>query len=207
MTETMTPKIERPGAQRDFYFAATGLFFLMGSLALIALTGFLIYTLNERGAYEVIYVATKNTDTSPSIGYLFLSLLLFPLITFAASIFCAFIGTRLLRSAGVVTTEVIPARDFAILGPAVRDGNEQAITQWIRLNSLSGVTGTFTKIGLTGLPLATIVLTLLLALGGLVNTQLFELAKLTLGAFLGSFVQQRQTDAPRPTPDKPPATK
>jgi hypothetical protein len=132
-----------------------------------------------------------------------LNAIILPVISFAAAFFCALIGIRLLRSAGIVTTEVIPERDYEILAPAVREANDEAITQWIRLSSLSGATGTFTKLGLTGLPLATIALTLLLALGGLVNSQLFDLAKLTLGAFLGSFVQQRQQDPLAPAADKP----
>jgi hypothetical protein len=68
------------------------------------------------------------------------------------------------------------------LTDVISTGNEQAITQFIRLSSLSGMTGTFTKIGLTGLPLATIFLTILLGIMGLANPQFFDLAKLTLGA-------------------------
>jgi hypothetical protein len=62
----------------------------------------------------------------------------------------------------------------------------------------SGATGTFTKIGLTGLPLATILLTIFLGVAGLVNAQFFDLAKLTLGAFLGSFVQRQSENRPPP---------
>ena len=53
------------------------------------------------------------------------------------------------------------------------------------------MTGTFTKVGLTGLPLATIILTIMLAILGIFNPQFFDLAQLTLGAFLGSYVQKR----------------
>jgi spore maturation protein SpmB len=122
-----------------------------------------------------------------------------PAFCIVAAIICTIVGIRLLRSSGAVTTQVISPQDYQILGPAIAGGNEQAITQFIRLSSLSGMTGTFTKIGLTGLPLATIFLTILLAIMGLANPQFFDLAKLTLGAFLGSFVQ-RQSDATARSP-------
>ena len=77
----------------------------------------------------------------------------------------------------------------------------------MRLSSLSGFTGTFTKLGLTGLPLATVALTLIFAALALLPVGLegqksfFDLTKLTLGAFIGSFVQrqveQRRTPGPK----------
>ena len=66
----------------------------------------------------------------------------------------------------------------------------------MRLSSLRGFTGTFTKLGLSGLPLATIGLTLFFAMLALLpldtesQRSFFDLTKLTLGAFIGSFVQK-----------------
>jgi hypothetical protein len=114
-----------------------------------------------------------------------------PGVCLLAAVICSIVGIRLLRSTGAVTTQVISAQDYPILGPAISAGNNEAVTQFIRLSSLSGLTGTFTKIGLSGLPLATIFLTIFLAIMGIVNAQFFDLAKLTLGAFLGSFVQRQ----------------
>jgi hypothetical protein len=51
-----------------------------------------------------------------------------------------------------------------MLAPQVKDGKEEPVTQYIRLRSLTGFTGTFTMLGLTGLPLATIGLTILFSL-------------------------------------------
>jgi hypothetical protein len=108
-----------------------------------------------------------------------------------AAAVCVYVGIKLLGAAGAVSAQVIPTKEYDLLAPAIRDGNEQAISQYIRLSSLSGVTGTFTKVGLTGLPLATIILTIVLAILGIFNTQFFDLAQLTLGAFLGSYVQKQ----------------
>ena len=91
----------------------------------------------------------------------------------------------------------IPPNDYALLAPLIRDGKSESIDQYVRLSSLSGFTGTFTKLGLTGLPLATIALTLIFAALALlpVDTEsqrsFFDLTKLTLGAFIGSFVQRQ----------------
>src|SRR4051794_27472114 len=61
----------------------------------------------------------------------------------------------------------------------------------------------FTKLGLTGLPLATISLTIIFSLLATANPGTFlDLAKLTLGAFIGSYVQRnveiRRADAALP---------
>jgi hypothetical protein len=91
----------------------------------------------------------------------------------------------------------IPPNSYALLAPLIRDGKSESIDQYVRLSSLSGFTGTFTKLGLTGLPLATIALTLIFAALALLTTDtesqrsLFDLTKLTLGAFIGSFVQKQ----------------
>lgn len=63
-----------------------------------------------------------------------------------------------------------------------------------RLSSLGGATGTATKLGLTGLPLATVGLTIFFSVVALFDSRadggFMDLAKLTLGAFIGSFVQR-----------------
>jgi hypothetical protein len=92
-----------------------------------------------------------------------------------------------------------------LLAPLVTDGKTESIDQYVRLSSLAKFTGTFTQLGLTGLPLATIALTLFFSLLALVKPDDFlDLAKLTLGAFIGSFVQRQverrgeQGDATKP---------
>jgi hypothetical protein len=68
------------------------------------------------------------------------------------------------------------------------------MTSYIRLSSLSGLVGTFTKIGLSGLPLATIGLTFIFTLLSVFGANFFDLARLTLGAFIGSYVQRTATE-------------
>ena len=105
-------------------------------------------------------------------------------------------GTRMLGAAGKGTQYVIPPEDRELLNPLITAGNENAIKQYVILSSLSGVTGTFQKIGFSGLPLATATLTLIFSALSFLEAQFLELAKLTLGAFIGSFVQKGQ-DAPK----------
>lgn len=116
------------------------------------------------------------------------------LFSFLGALFLAFIGLRLLGAAGKAVPRVIPAEDRDLLEPLVRDANKEAIAQYVILSSLSGFTGTFQKIGFSGLPLATVTLTIFFCALSFVKPEFIEFAKLTLGAFIGSFVQ-RGTDA------------
>lgn len=118
------------------------------------------------------------------------------IIMFLSAIICAVVGYNLLSAAGAATKEVIPRNDYELLSALVAEEKEKGIDLYVRLNSLSGPTGFFTKIGITGLPLATIALSLIFTLLGLTQTtgtKLFDLANLTLGAFLGSYVQRQVT--------------
>jgi hypothetical protein len=86
------------------------------------------------------------------------------MIVLLIGVICAFLGVRLLRSAGAAFERVIPRDDFPVLAEAVVNGKSEAIDQYVRLSSLSGFTGTFTKLGLTGLPLTTVSLTLIFSI-------------------------------------------
>ena len=122
------------------------------------------------------------------------------LIMFFSAIISALVGYSLLSAAGAATKEVIPRSDYELLSALVAEEKEKGIDLYVRLNSLSGATGFFTKIGITGLPLATIALSLIFTVLGLTQasgTKLFDLANLTLGAFLGSYVQ-RQVSTSQP---------
>lgn len=110
-------------------------------------------------------------------------------ILLVLTMFCAYVGYRLLVAAGIRGRVVIPREDQAMLAPLIAEGKADSIDLYVRLSSLTGFTGGFTKLGLTGLPLATIGLTIFFALIGLANNSYLDLAKLTLGAFIGSFVQ------------------
>jgi len=116
------------------------------------------------------------------------------LILCGMAAFTALIGVSLLRSGGLAATQpnrVINRSEWDAICDEVKAGNEEPVTQYIRLTSLTGFTGMFTKLGLSGLPLATIALTLIFSLLFLQNAEFLELAKLTLGAFIGSFVQKQ----------------
>jgi hypothetical protein len=98
----------------------------------------------------------------------------------------------LVIAAGATATVVIPPQDYDLLAPLVTEGKTESIDQYVRLSSLAKFTGTFTQLGLTGLPLATIALTLFFSFLALIQPENFlDLAKLTLGAFIGSFVQRQ----------------
>ncbi|MEQ8696535.1 MAG: hypothetical protein RLO48_12175 [Bauldia litoralis] len=105
----------------------------------------------------------------------------------------AFLAFSFFRHAGKSTNFVIRPEDREYLWPLLTKPNSEAVDQYIRLASLSGFSGSFTKVGFTGLPLATVALTLIFVILSLLtdNTDLMELAKLTLGAFIGSFVQRQ----------------
>lgn len=118
----------------------------------------------------------------PNAPYLLLSVV---------SAFAAYIGYRLTVAAGETRNPVIPPEDYALLSPLVRDGKSESIDQYVRLSSLTKFTGTFTQLGLSGLPLATIFVTLFFSFMTIFSDEGFlDLTKLTLGAFIGSFVQR-----------------
>jgi hypothetical protein len=126
--------------------------------------------------------------------HIYLHRFLAPLLLLGAAFVAATIGYYLMRAAGRATRRVIPEQDYELLRDAILADREHAIDNYVRLSSLTGITGTFTQVGLTGLPLATIGLTVLFTVLSLLATplgsQLFDLAKLTLGAFIGSYVQR-----------------
>jgi hypothetical protein len=88
-------------------------------------------------------------------------------ILFIVGCFSAFLGVNLVRTAGLSTTVpkfVINPAEWEVISDEIKEGKEDAITQYIRLTSLTGLTGFFTKLGLQGLPLATIALTIFFSL-------------------------------------------
>ena len=109
-----------------------------------------------------------------------------------------FFGTRVILSGLSSPNVVLPPQDRKLLEDLIRDGNEKGIDQYVRLSSLSGTTGAATKLGLTGLPLATAGLTIFFSALAILGINGFlDLTKLTLGAFIGSFVQRNLSDEGR----------
>ncbi len=122
-----------------------------------------------------------------------------PLMLFVIAVFSSLLGFSMLQISGRPSRRVIHPDDYKLLSEMLLKGNHSGIDDWIRLSSLTGIIGGFTKVGMFGLPLATIILTIGFAVLAVVTIHwpetskaMFDLSKLTLGAFIGSFVQ-RQT--------------
>ena len=143
--------------------------------------------------------ATVHFDFGPNSSpfMLLLALYLPHGLLFITTIASGYVGYKLVVASGASAENPIPPNDYALLAPLIREGKAESIDQYVRLSSLSGFTGTFTKLGLTGLPLTTVALTLIFAALALlpIDTEsqrsFFDLTKLTLGAFIGSFVQRQ----------------
>jgi hypothetical protein len=115
-------------------------------------------------------------------------------------------ANALMRAAFYEQTSVVPQKDFELIKTAIQQGNPAPISEYIRLVSLTGGVGLFTKIGLTGLPLVTLGLVLFFACGVLFSDgssesfkAFLDFTKLTLGAFIGSFVQRQVENRSRET--------
>jgi hypothetical protein len=162
---------ERRAARRNEYLR------LLGHVSLLYACG---------GLFFILYRRLTNQDKQPSNLDLTIDISLV-----AALIMLLFFFFRATISSVRTVTPTIPDKDRVLLEKLIVDENEKAIALYVQLASLGGATGTATKLGLTGLPLATVGLTVFFALIGLFKPEFLELAKLTLGAFIGSFVQRR----------------
>jgi hypothetical protein len=160
---------------------------------------FLILAAAFAFCYGIFYLIRVEPQERPAAAITFWSVLSphFHIeMVVVIGLICALFGVRLFSKAGSLTSQVIRPEDRAFLVPLISSANKEAIGEYIRLASLSGFSGNFTKLGFTGLPLVTVALTLiLLAMAILVSDEemrkgVFDLAKLMLGAFIGSFVQR-----------------
>jgi hypothetical protein len=140
-----------------------------------------------------------NFDLGPGSSPLMLLLALYLPhgLLFITTVVSGYVGYKLVVASGASPENPIPPNHYNLLAPLIQEGRSEAIDQYVRLSSLSGFTGTFTKLGLTGLPLTTVALTLIFAILALLpvdpesQKSFFDLTKLTLGAFIGSFVQRQ----------------
>jgi hypothetical protein len=115
-------------------------------------------------------------------------------------------ANALMRAAFYEQTSVVPQKDFNLVRAAIQKGDPGPITEYIRLVSLTGGAGIFQKIGLTGLPLVTLGLVVFFASGVMFFSgdektfnAFLDFTKLTLGAFIGSFVQRQVENRSRET--------
>jgi hypothetical protein len=163
---------------------AMGYTTILGALVLFAMLAWMVYN-------------SKIPELAPAGDGILLYLIQhygYSLILFGAGVFLTLVGMQLIGKAGKGTQTIIPPDDRVLLAPLIAAGKKDSIDLYVTLSSLGGFTGTFQKIGFTGLPLATAILTLIFAglsfLEDAQPPQFLELAKLTLGAFIGSFVQK-----------------
>jgi hypothetical protein len=184
---TPVPPLEAKDRVVDKQFLiAARLPFSIALLAVVAIIAVMIY--RQVLGYSS-YGAIESNDP-PIVRFLIPNAIYIGLFIIALS--SGYIGYRLIVAAGATTTAVIPQQDYALLAPLIADGKAESIDQYVRLSSLGTFTGRFTQIGLTGLPLATIGLTLFFSVVAIFHSEGFlDLTKLTLGAFIGSFVQRQ----------------
>ena len=126
-----------------------------------------------------------------------------------ASMIGAVIGAWLLSNAMQAGDKTIPEEDRRLLEPLIAGGDEEGVNQYMRLSALTGGTGFFAKLGFTGLPLVTAALGLILICLAMFSSnpetskELMDLAKLVLGAFIGSFVQRKVEQSNSGGPKRP----
>jgi hypothetical protein len=187
---------DRLSNRQVFSLSYSGLLFVLASLGCIA--GLVWHLIRTREYLYKPYMATieitENISTDIlSVGMFdhYLTVFFSPIVLFLSAMFSALVGFLLLRAAGTANKEVIPRQDYELISKMLVNQNEKGVDHYIRLSSLTGITGIFTKVGLTGLPLATIFLTMFFTFLSIWGDQFFDLAKLTLGAFIGSYVQKQ----------------
>jgi len=190
-------KPQPPSDKITTALSSGGLLFLGGSLAmLLGLAYYLTYKFAPAP-----FPVDMNLD--PSRQYVqmmnyYLAVYFTPLCLFIGALIAALIGYGLLRAAGTATKQTIPTQDYQLLAQMLLANNSVGIRNYVTLSGLTGLTGMFTKLNLSGLALSTIVLTIFFSILGLFfrgeANSLFDLAKLTLGAFIGSYVQKQSSD-------------
>ena len=130
-------------------------------------------------------------------------------VLFVGVLIGAVIGAWLLSSAMNAGDKTIPDDDRRLLEPLIAKADEDGVNQYMRLSALTGGTGFFAKLGFTGLPLVTAALGLILICLAMFSSdpetsrELMDLAKLVIGAFIGSFVQRKVEQSKDGGPKRP----
>lgn len=167
-----------------------GLIVMYASVASFGGVGFLLYRAREHPPVPASASAPLQAPVSALSQY-------GPeLLLCAIGVFTGLLSVKLLRAGGLSPSDPLPVVnpvEWKILSNAITTNQDDPVGQYIRLSSLTGATGLFTKLGLSGLPLATIGLTLFFAVASIFvpGGKFYELTQLTLGAFVGSFVQKQ----------------
>ena len=181
------------GLAQRFMIACGALLVLSGAVSLI----YGLFQISNVG--ERVEQASKLAEQLNSAPWAFVLANGEVVLFFITGVVAIFMGNNLMRRAISATAQTITDKDRRMLEPLIAKGDDKAIGQYVRLASLSGMTGVFTKLGFTGLPLATAALGVLLLLLAMTQPsgangaqdELLDLAKLVIGAFIGSFVQRK----------------
>jgi hypothetical protein len=178
----------------------------------LAASGVCLIVASVASFVTIIFTELRETKLIPNNWLGLLSRESSTIVLLIIGIVCALLGKRLLTTTQNALARTIPGDDIPMVQDAVIAGKPDPIDQYVRLRSLTGWAGTFTKLGVTGLPLVTVFLTLVFSLISLLPydkaTGFLDLAKLTLGAFIGSFVQRnvelrkQDSSSGKPTSDK-----
>jgi hypothetical protein len=189
--DQVTQLVMGPSSRGTASITWAGLIIMYVSVASFFATGYLLYdaTRQVAGKSRLAPAGLHAADI--------LSIYAPEFILSGIGVFTALLGVKLVRAGGLSPSDPLPVVnpiEWKILAAAITDNKDDPIGQYIRLSSLTGATGLFTKLGLSGLPLATIGLTIFFALISMVaprDLHFYELTQLTLGAFIGSFVQKQ----------------
>ena len=190
------------------------LLYTFGVLTILSTFGIIFYIIIFSSIFDIepFYSTDIKQELLRQGGYRddalidhWIATLAMPVIFIIISLLAVFTGYLLLRAAGSLNKQVLPREEYPILAEALLYDKTKTIEHYIKLSSLTGVMGKFTQLGLSGLPLATILITLFFALLSIwvadpeKGESFFDLAKLTLGAFLGSYVQRQIQTEPSQT--------
>lgn len=186
----MTALTEDEARQSRRLLACAISFFVLSMIALLTLVVLMILG---------CFIDVQNLTLLPKI--------LFPVAAAAGA--AGFAIARTVRNSFTTASDkaLIPAVQ-ELLGEAIRNSSDP-VAEFTRLSGLVGATGIFRKLELSGMPLATILMTLafclfpigiaalknqqLIADSGDISSAFIDMAKLTLGAFIGSFVTKSST--------------
>lgn len=191
------------GYRQTFALTIGGyLFLLIAAAALGGLFWFMVFRSGSVDPYRPSPGVSEGSDTfKVEMTNYYLAKFDVPIAMLFAATIASTLGYLLIRSAGTAIKQVIPTEDYELLSRLLLASPDAGIDNYIRLSSLTGMTGMFTKVGLSGLPLATISLTVVFSILSIWSPDFFDLAKLTLGAFLGSYVQRNVSAANQAGPE------
>ena len=153
--EPRSPK-SPPDKTSNLLAVGGGLFLVASFVALFVLVLTLVKS-EKTPPFSAFASAFQDAAAAGTLPYMvfdyYATAYAIPLLLFFAVIVSTIIGYGLLRASGRASRRTIPPQDYGLVQQLLLEKNVTGIDQYIRLNSLRGFMGVFTRIGLTGLPL------------------------------------------------------